>query len=65
MDETMQEFIRELIAFDEVVSIFLINGIKLRGKITDFGANTIILSKTQAINLNAISTIQNEERSPR
>tara|TARA_B100001996_G_C18290636_1_gene450629 strand:+ start:368 stop:583 length:216 start_codon:yes stop_codon:yes gene_type:complete len=54
------DFVNNLINNSNQVTIFLINGIKLEGKITSFGAKTITLSGTnnsQLIYKHAISTI--------
>lgn len=57
--EKQAKFIQTLISQESAVSVFLVNGIKLQGKISGFDDQTLLLKNTitQMVYKHAISTI--------
>jgi len=60
MADIQTTFLNDLKKEEKLVTVFLINGVKLSGKISSFDGNTIVLNKdssSQLVYKNAISTI--------
>lgn len=57
--EKQTKFIQTLVAQESAVSVFLVNGIKLQGKISGHDEHTLLLKNTitQMVYKHAISTI--------
>lgn len=61
MKQLANAFMKQTLTFDEHVQIYLLNGICLVGKITDYDDECIILGNKQLIMRQAISTVQTNE----
>ncbi|MEM6406682.1 MAG: RNA chaperone Hfq [Pseudomonadota bacterium] len=60
-DQLLDGFLQHLVETEKHVSIFLVNGVQLKGKINEFGLSCLCLCSDfgdQLVMFHAISTIQ-------
>ena len=67
MSKIRLDFINNLLRYEIVASIYLINGIRLQGKIVKVGEDSLVLKrekdqKEQLVCMSAISTISEQEK---